>query len=144
MVSSRFMVWIGDIVVVPNECYHLLPKTSFQRDDPGPRERGRKEGESMHKRNYTDLGNNLKARIQGRGYHGTTTTPKNSHAARFAMQACPHTRAVILPTMSGICHQGVRCLQGCRELPEFLGCQSSVHTCAMRKKHHLYTPAHRS
>jgi hypothetical protein len=54
------MVWSGDIVVVvPSECYQLLLKTSFQGDNPGPRRRGRKEGESMHKHNYTDLGNNL-------------------------------------------------------------------------------------
>jgi hypothetical protein len=55
------MVWSGDIVVVvvPNLCYQLLLKTSFQGDDPGLRKRRRKEGESMHKHNYTDLGNNL-------------------------------------------------------------------------------------
>jgi len=50
------MVWSGDIVVVvPNECYQLLLKTSFQGNDPGPR----KEGEGTHKHNFTDLGNNL-------------------------------------------------------------------------------------
>ena len=67
------MVWSGDIVVVvvvvvivvvvvvvvPNECYQLLLRTSFQGDDTGPRKRGRKEGESTHKHNYTDLGHNL-------------------------------------------------------------------------------------
>ena len=57
------MVWSGDIivvvVVVPSECYQLLLKTSFQGVDPGPRERDRKEGESTHKHNYTDLGHNL-------------------------------------------------------------------------------------
>jgi hypothetical protein len=38
------MVWSGDIVfvVVPNECYQLLLKTSFQGDDPGPRKRWEK------------------------------------------------------------------------------------------------------
>ena len=57
------MVWSGDIVVVvvavPNECYQLLLKTSFQGDDSDPKKRGRQEGESTHKHNYTELGNNL-------------------------------------------------------------------------------------
>jgi len=54
------MVWSGDIIViVPIECYQLLLKTSFQGDNLGPRKRGRKEGESTHKHNYTNLGINL-------------------------------------------------------------------------------------
>jgi len=39
------MVWSADIVVVvPNECYQLLLKTSFQGNDPGPKKRGREKG----------------------------------------------------------------------------------------------------
>ena len=57
--------------------------------------------------------------VRGRGYDGTTTTRINGHAARFTLQACPHTRVVVLPTISGIYHYGVGCLQGCRVLPEF-------------------------
>jgi hypothetical protein len=54
------MVWSGDIVVVvPNECYQLLFKTSFQGDDPGAWKMGRKEGKSTPKHKYTDLGDNL-------------------------------------------------------------------------------------
>jgi len=37
------MVWSGDTVVVPNECYQLLPKKSFQGDDPGPWKKGEEE-----------------------------------------------------------------------------------------------------
>jgi len=68
------MVWCGDIVVVvPNECYQLLVKTSFQGDDPGPRKRVGRKGRVRISVTLPTLViiSYSRARIWGRGYHGT-------------------------------------------------------------------------
>jgi hypothetical protein len=127
------MVWSGDIVVVvvPKEYYQLLVKTIFQSDDPG----GGKKGRVCISITIPKLViiSYPKCRNRDRGYHGTTTTPQNSHAGRFTLQACTHTHTlsyfqrcqVSVTKVWGAC-KGAECS------PNF-GCQSSLHTRAMRR-----------
>ena len=74
-----------------------------------------------------------KARIRCRGYHGTTTTPKTAtRPVSHCRRAPTHTRFLTSHDVRCL-SPSVGCLQGRRKLPAILGCQSSVHTRAMRR-----------